>query len=101
MNILSDIQNKKQNEALLCIFKVGFPENRAVQDGLQELVSKKSSWISKLTVRFTNRIVAVDDQFSITQLNQQFILDQQNDQLRNRVLGAQNPPPAEPCQETG
>ena len=77
MNILSDFQNKKQNEALLRIFEVGFPENRAVQDGIQELVSKKSSWVSKLTVRFTYRMVAVDDQFTITQLNQQFILDQQ------------------------
>ena len=59
MSILSDFQHIKQNEALLRIFETSFPENRAVQDGLQELVSKKSSWISKLTERFTNRLVSI------------------------------------------
>ena len=93
---MSDFQNKKQNEALLRIFETSFPENRAVQDGLQELVSKKSSWISKLTERFTNRLVSVDTQFTITELNQEFLLDQQHDLLRNRVLDAQNPTAVDP-----
>jgi hypothetical protein len=96
MNILSDFQHKKLNEALLRIFKTSFPENHAVQAGLQELVSKKSSWISRLTERFNNRLVSIDNQYTITELNQQFLLDQQHDLLRNRVLGAQNPTQVDP-----
>ena len=49
-----------------------------------------------MTERFTNRLVSVDNQFTITELNQQFILDRQADLLQNRVLGGQNPTPVEP-----
>ena len=56
MNILQDYNSKKQTEALLRIFERGFPNNQEVPDSLQELISKKRSWIVKLKERWINKL---------------------------------------------
>ena len=49
-----------------------------------------------LTERFNNRLVSVNNQYTITELNQQFLLDNQHNLIRNRVAGAQNPTQVDP-----
>ena len=75
MNSLLHFRSQKNFESILGILQDALPDNTAVQDKLETLITKKSSYIKKLQKRWMARTVTI---YSEKEMNLGFVgnLDQ-------------------------
>ena len=86
MDLITGYKTSKQNRALLKIFSDGFPGNTEISQGLENLLNKNESTISRLLKRWQGRKRPVHDEQSINLLCAQEKLERQRDEIHNPAI---------------
>ena len=86
MDLINGYKTSKQNSALLKIFTDGFPGNVKILQGLESLLNKNESTISRLLKRWQARKRPVHDEQSINLLCAQERLERQREEVRNQAV---------------
>ena len=91
MDLINGYKTSKQNSALLKIFSDGFPGNVDISQGLENLLNKNESTISRLLKRWQARKRPVHDEQSINLLCAQEKLDRQWEEVQNQAVSYDGP----------
>ena len=86
MDLINGYKTSKQNSALLKIFTEGFPGNVQISQGLEGLLNKNESTITRLLKRWQARKRPVHDEQSINLLCAQEKLERHREELRNQAV---------------
>ena len=86
MDLITGYKTSKQNTALLKIFSDGFPGNTEISQGLENLLNKNESTISRLLKRWHGRKRPVHDEQSINLLCAQEALERKRDEVHNQAI---------------
>ena len=86
MDLINGYKTSKQNSALLKIFTEGFPGNVEISQGLEGLLNKNESTISRLRKRWQTRKRPVHDEQSINLLCAQERLERHREEVRNQAV---------------
>ena len=91
MDLIHGYKTSKQNSALLNIFTESFPGNVQITQGLEGLLNKNESTITRLLKRWQARKRPIHDEQSINLLNAQEKLERQREELRNEAVSFDGP----------
>ena len=86
MNNLLHFRSQKNFESILRVLENALPDNLEVQEELEGLITKKSSFIRKLPKRWVARVVPIYSERSIREMNLEFMADLQQHRGNQTVI---------------
>ena len=89
MEVFAQYALKNQQQQTLFLLERAFPDNAEVQQGVYNLVSRKTQWKQRLEEKWANKRQPVFDEFDVRRTCYMYqVLQQEKDRLRT----AQNMP---------